>query len=118
MASSVSEVLRLTNDRVRQLMCRMQSGEGNEALVEREDFENLLQEVTRAAAWLRQVPPRSIPDPEWSKEACNYRNTLQQLQHILPAIEKRLLAEKMRMEITHTHLAAAMGWANASKSTV
>lgn len=118
MASSASEILRLTNGRVRELMHRMQSGEGNEALVKLEDFESLLGEVTRAAAWLRQVSPHSMRDPEWAKEVSDYRSSLEQLRQMLPAIQRRLLAAKVRLEATHTHLTAAMAWSNASRSTL
>jgi hypothetical protein len=113
-ASDVSETLRLTNNRVRELMRCMQSG----ALVKLEDVEKLLGELTSAAAWLRQVPPHSRLEPEWAKEVANYRSTLEQLQQLLPGIHQRLLAEKARLEAAHTHLTAATAWSDASRNTL
>ena len=118
MASSVSETLRLTNGRVRELIHRMQTAEGRDALVKQQDFDALLGEVTRAAVWLQRVSPLSVSDEGLAKEISEYRGSLEQLQQMLPAIHRRLLAEKVRLEATRHHLTAATGWANASQRTL
>ena len=94
MASSVSETLRLTNGRVRELIHRMQTTEGRDALVKQQDFDALLGEVTRAAVWLQRVSPLSVSDEGLAKEISEYRGSLEQLRHMFPAIHRRLLAEE------------------------
>ncbi len=118
------ETIRLINRRVRELMTRMQAGEvggtaaGFAPLVEAGNFYSLLEELTRAAAWLRHVPPHFMLDAEWAKEISDYRNRLECLQQALPAIHGRLLAERARLEGARSHLAAVTAWASISKETL
>jgi hypothetical protein len=118
MPARQTENLRLTNDRVRGLLNRLQRAEDTGALVKRQDFDSLLGEVTQAAAWLRQLSPQSANDVELAREISDYRNSLEHLQRRLPAIRSRLLAEKVRLEGTRCHLKAALAWADASQGTL
>jgi hypothetical protein len=118
MPSKVSETLRLTNGRVRELLDRMQRAEDKEVLVKQQDFDTLLGEVTRAAVWLRRVSLLSMSDEDLAKEISEYRDSLEQLQQMLPAIHRKLLAKKVRLEARRLHLMAAAGWANASQGTL
>ena len=116
MAAGSIDTLRLTNGRVRELTRRIQSG-ARGPRARHEDFVSLLDEVTRAAVWLARVPTEDS-DAEWAKEVSDYRSTLEQLRQVLPEIQSRLLAERIRLEANHKHLSAATAWAHASKSTI
>jgi len=124
LSPNMIERMRLLNRRVRELMKGMRAGEGNDTavggvpLVEVGNFDNLLGELTRAAAWLQRVPPDAMLDVAWTKEISDYRRSLECLQQALPAIHDRLLAEKVRLEGTRTHLAAVSAWAGISKQTL
>ena len=128
MSSSLSpnmiETMRLLNRRVRELVKGIRDEEGNSAafggapLVAAGNFDGLLGELTRAAAWLKGVPPDSMLDAEWAREISDYRHSLESLQKALPTIYARLLAEKVRLEGSRTHVAAARAWAGVSRETL
>jgi hypothetical protein len=115
---NVIEGLHSTNERVRQLMSRLQNVQEKGMMVSTQDFDDLKGELIDAAVWLRSVAPGSMPQGELAKEVTDYRSSLERLQEILPAIYACLLTEKTRIESTCTHLGAAEAWAGASKSTV
>jgi len=118
MATLSSETLRLTNCRVRGLMQSMLTAQDETALVKPDEFDALLAEVTQAAGGLRGLPQESMQDADLAKEISAYRDSLENLLQILPALQKRLLAQKMRLEAQRNHLAAASAWANASGKTL
>ncbi len=118
MPLSVPEGLHSTNQRVRQLMSRLQNAQERGVLVSPQDFDDLKGELIDAAIWLRGVAPGSMPEAELAKEVADYRSSLERLQEILPAIYACLLTEKTRIESKCTHLGAAEAWADASKSTL
>jgi hypothetical protein len=51
--------------------------------------------------------------PELKNESLEYRSNLEQLQQLLPDFQVRLLAEKSRLEVAKSHVAAAAAWAGA-----
>jgi hypothetical protein len=118
MTAGASETLRLIHGRVRNLMRNMRPEGGVPTPVNYQAFQELLGEVTRAASWLRQVPLPPVRDPEWEREISGYRNSLDQLQQMLPAIQTALLVEKARLEAIRNHLASVTAWANGSRGTL
>lgn len=118
MSSAVIEAMRLTNARVQQLMTRLRTPEGNQILVSSQDFDDLRGELTLAAVWLRGVSPGSMLEAELAKEFFDYRNSLEQLQQMLPRLHRRLLTEKARLETERARVGAAAAWASASASTL
>jgi hypothetical protein len=118
MPPTVIEALRLSNARVRELMTRLQPTAGDAAVVSRQDFDALREELGNAALWLRGVSPGSLLETELAKEIADYRSSLEQLQQMLPAIEQRLLTKKARLQAERTHWGAAADWANASRNTL
>lgn len=69
-----------------------------------------------------RLPARSrcslFPDPDFEAEISAYRNHLEQLAHVLPAVSGRLLTEKARLEAAQAHIARAAAWAQASHKTL
>jgi predicted amidohydrolase len=55
--------------------------------------------------------------PELKNESLEYRSNLEQLKQLLPDFQVRLLAEKSRLEVAKSHVAAAAAWAGASTTT-
>jgi hypothetical protein len=118
MSPTAVETLRLTNGRVRDLMTRLHPTASDPALVNLQDFYDLMGELARDAQWLRGVSPASMLETEMAREVSTYRSSMEQLQKMLPTIERHLLQEKARLESEHSHLKAAADWADASKKTL
>jgi hypothetical protein len=64
----------------------------------------------------------SSPDPETAaalaREMREYRTNLERLEHILPDVQMRLLAERTRLRNAQVHIDAADAWAGANKETL
>jgi hypothetical protein len=115
---TVVDALRHTNTRVRKLLARLRAAAGENALPSNQDFKDLGGELRISAVWLGDVPPGSMAQGDLAKEIDDYRNSLEELREILPAIQKRLLCERARMEMEAAHVGAASAWANASRGTL
>jgi hypothetical protein len=76
----------------------------------------LLSELTRAGAWLRQLPVERTPELE--RELGVYRVNVERIRAILPAIHRALLAERGRLERERARVTAAAEWARSSRQTL
>jgi hypothetical protein len=93
-----------------------------------EQMAGLLSELTRAGAWLRQLPrgndsvndPKSDvkADPELEDELANYRKNVERVRAILPAIQRALLEERARLERERARVCSAAEWARGSRQTL
>jgi len=118
MSSTFSDNLHLINGRVREMMFRLQPGQATHEISACRELENLLAELTRTAAWLRHVAPDALEDVDLAQEVSDYRQSLEQLQILLPTIQRQLLATKIRLEAAGNHVTAARAWASASQGTL
>ena len=115
MPAPATQGLQVINARLRAVLADWQTTSGEPASLKTPVLADLLEDLRRAAEWLRAIPPNSPPDDELAREISEYRNHVQQLQQILPAIQARMLAEKARLESARSHLAAAAAWADGRK---
>ena len=69
----------------------------------------------QAADCVRGVSP--LAAPELKNESSEYRSNLEQLKQLLPDFQVRLLAEKSRLEVAKSNVAAAVAWAEANRKT-
>jgi hypothetical protein len=78
------------------------------------DLAAILGELLRVGEWLRE----GIADKgntALQKEISEYRGNVERLRQLLPAVHRRLLAERARLESERAHLEAASAWAHASR---
>lgn len=115
MPAPATQGLQVINARLRAVLADWQTTSGEPASLKTPVLADLLEDLRRAAEWLRAIPPNSPPDDELAREISEYRNHVQQLQQFLPAIQARMLAEKARLESARSHLAAAAAWADGRK---
>jgi hypothetical protein len=99
-------------------LARLQPQLTNPASLKPDDFAGLLASLLSAAGVVRTIPAASMSAVEMKKEISQYRTTIEKLAQVLPSIHGRLLAEKARLEIVQTHMAATAAWAQASKKTL
>ena len=112
------ETLRQVNDNLRSALIRLHPEQKHCSTVRPQDFSDILSQLLRAAECLRRLPAQPEAAVALEKESLKYRNNLEKLQHFLPDLHNRLLAEKSRIETARTHVAAAAAWARASKKTL
>ena len=118
MPPDVLETLRQVNENLRSALVRLRPDQKHCSAIMPQDFSDLLSHVLRAAECLRRPPAQSQASVAFDKESLEYRNNLEKLKDFLPDLHGRLLAEKSRLEMAQTHVAAAAAWARASKKTL
>jgi hypothetical protein len=112
------ETLRQVNDNLHSALIRLHPEQRHCSTIRPQDFSDILSQLLRAAECLRRLPAQSEAAVALEKESLKYRSNLEKLQHFLPDLHNRLLAEKSRLETAQTHVAAAVAWARASKKTL
>ena len=112
------ETLRQVNDNLHSALIRLHPEQKHCSTVRPQDFSDILSQLLRAAECLRRLPAQPEAAVALEKESLKYRNNLEKLQHFLPDLHNRLLAEKSRIETARTHVAAAAAWARAGKKTL
>lgn len=112
------ETLRQVNDNLRSALLRLRPELTDGSTIGPQDFCDILSQFLRAAECLRCPPASSEAAVAFEKETLEYRGTLEKLRDFLPGVQGRLLAEKSRLEIARSHVAAAMAWTRASKETL
>lgn len=112
------ETLQQVNENLRSALLRLRPERKHCSTIQPQDLSDLLSQLLRAAECLRRLPAHSEATAELEKESLKYRGNLENLQHFLPDLHGRLLAEKARLETARTHVAAAAAWARASKKTL
>jgi superfamily I DNA and/or RNA helicase len=118
MSPEAFETLRQVNDNLHSALIRLHPEQRHCSTIRPQDFSDILSQLLRAAECLRRLPAQSEAAVALEKESLKYRSNLEKLQHFLPDLHNRLLAEKSRLETAQTHVAAAVAWARASKKTL
>jgi len=117
MTPDALETLRQVNDNLRSALIRLRPEQKHCSTVRPQDFSDILSQLLRAAECLSRLPAEPEAALALEKESLKYRSNLEKLQHFLPDLHSRLLAEKSRLETAQNHVAAAAAWARASKKT-
>jgi hypothetical protein len=71
-----------------------------------------------AANCLRELPRNLPKELELEQQLSKFRQHLEQLKLILPALHARLLAEQTRLSQTQTQFNAAAAWIQANQKTL
>ena len=66
-----------------------------------------------------RIEDRGTPgnDPALDSALCQYREHLERLRRLLPALQASLLTERARLEAERSHLEAACSWAEGARYT-
>jgi len=81
-----------------------------------QQMSGLLSELMRAGVTLRSLPPNR--NLALQKELNEYRELVERLRDMLPAIHEGLLRERARLEDERNRLVSASQWAEASRQTL
>jgi hypothetical protein len=76
----------------------------------------LLSELLEAGKWLRAIGDHATPELE--RDLAEYREQVERLRELLPAIHESLLRERSRLESERERLKAAEEWVRASRQTL
>jgi hypothetical protein len=109
--------LRAINKHLRSALVRLRPEQQHCSAITPQDFSDLSSEIRRAADCVRRIFLDHQPAAELKKASLEYRRNLEQLKHLLPDLQVRLLAEKSRLEVAKNHVAAAAAWVGASTRT-
>jgi hypothetical protein len=118
MSNNSAEGLRIVNGNLRAGLARLQPEVNSPCLLTPEDLADLCAMVSQAAGCRRSLASDGVSDGELEKEILEYRNSIEKLAQILPAVHGRLLTEKERLQSARSHVAATKAWAQASKDTL
>lgn len=115
--TSLSE-LRAANARLLTLLVQLRQDGGPGGCAGPEELAYLLSEVASTARLSRIFTAESLENAATARELSEYRQTLEELQRLLPAIQTKLLADRARLENERCHCSAASDWAEASRRTL
>jgi hypothetical protein len=123
--SSPLLTLREVNENVRAALLRFRPELQQCSAIAPGEFSSLLGELLRARECISAFDQADhsisleIPGDQGAlaQEVREYRANLEELKHLLPDLQMRLLAERARLGRAQVHLAAADAWAGASKKT-
>lgn len=115
------ETLRQVNDNLRTALIRFRPEQKGGSIIRPQEFSALQNQLVQAAECLQHLPhfdAASAFPSAFQRESLEYRGNLVKLREFLPAVQQCLLAEKSRIEIARSHVAAAAAWVRASKETL
>jgi hypothetical protein len=118
MSSETAATLRLANTSLRAWLVRLRAEPVALTQIQASDLQELLAELLRTSGCLRTGSPAATPDAELESEIAEYRTNLESLAKVLPSVQGRLLAERARIQIEQSHIAARKAWAEASRRTL
>jgi hypothetical protein len=107
--------LRAVNKNLKSALVRFRPEQQHCSAIKPHELSDLRSAILQAALCMRGISPQAAP--ELKNESLEYRNNLEQLQQLLPDFQIRLLAEKSRLEVARSHVAAAAAWTGASTGT-
>ena len=107
--------LRAVNKSLKSALVRFRPEQQHCSAIKPHELSDLLGVILQAADCLRGISPQAAP--ELKHESLEYRSNLEQLKQLLPDFQVRLLAEKARLEVAKSHVAAGAAWAAASTKT-
>jgi hypothetical protein len=116
MSSETAATLRLANTSLRAWLVRLRAEPIALSPVQASDLQDLLAELLRASGCLRTGEQPT--GTELESEIAEYRTNLESLAKVLPSVQGRLLAERARIQIEQSHIAARKAWAEASRRTL
>ena len=109
--------LRAMNKHFRSALLLLRPERQHCSAIKPQDLVDLCSNIRRVAGCVQGISLNPQAALELENESLEYRSNLEQLQHLLPDLQVRLLAEKSRLEAEKSHLAAAAAWAGTSTST-
>ncbi len=109
-----AETLREVNVYLRRMLVRFHPERRHCFTIAPQDFVAILDQLLRSASSRNSLEST----PEFEQELLDYRDNLEELRRLLPDLQGRLLAERARLESARSQLAAAVVWADASKTTL
>lgn len=118
MSNESASTLRLANTSLRAWLVRLRAEPIALSPVQANDLQDLLAELLRASGCLHTGPEERPTDAELESEIAEYRANLESLAKVLPSVQGRLLAERARIQIEQSHIAARKAWAEASRRTL
>jgi hypothetical protein len=107
--------LRAINKNLKSALVRLRPERQHCSAIKPMELSDLRSAILQAADCVRGISPQAVP--ELKNESLGYRSNLEQLKQLLPDFQVRLLAEKSRLEVAKSHVAAAATWAGASTTT-
>ena len=118
MSNESASTLLLANTSLRAWLVRLRAEPIALSPVQANDLQDLLAELLRASGCLGTGPEEKLTDGELESEIAEYRANLESLAKVLPSVQGRLLAERARIQIEQSHIAARKAWAEASRRTL
>jgi len=118
MSSETAATLRLANTSLRAWLVRLSAEPIALSPIQAQDLHDLLAELLRTSGCLRSGSAGTSPDLELETEIADYRTNLESLAKVLPSVQGRFLAERARLQIEQSHIAARKAWAEASRRTL
>ena len=109
--------LRAINKYLRSALVRLRPERQHCSAIKPQDLSDLSSKIRRATDCTRRISFDPLAPAELKDESLEYRRNLEQLKHLLPDLQVRLLAEKSRVELAKKHVAAAAAWVGASTRT-
>src|SRR5438067_1748258 len=98
--------LRAVNKNLKSALVRLRPERQHCSAIKAQELSDLRSAILQAADCVRGISPQSMPELE--NESLEYLSNLEQLKQLLPDFQIRLLAEKARLEIAKSHVAAAV----------
>ena len=117
MSNETAATLRLANTSLRAWLVRLRAEPVALSPIQANDLHELLAELLRTSGCLRIGLENATPDTELENEIADYRANLESLAKVLPTVQGRFLAERARLQIEQSHIAARKAWAEASRRT-
>ena len=108
-------ILRAVNKNLKSALLRFRPERQHCSAIEAQELSDLRCLIVQAADCVRGVSP--LAAPELKNESSEYRSNLEQLKQLLPDFQVRLLAEKSRLEVAKSNVAAAVAWNGANRKT-
>jgi hypothetical protein len=107
--------LRAANKNLKSALARFHPERQHCSAIKAHELSDLRSAIQQAADCLRGISRQAAP--ELKNESLEYRGNLEQLKQLLPDFQLRLLAEKSRLEVASSHVAAAAAWAGTGTTT-
>jgi hypothetical protein len=118
MSNETAATLRLANTSLRAWLVRLRAEPVALSPIQANDLQELLAELLRASSCLHIGSEGVTRHSELENEIADYRANLESLAKVLPSVQGRLLAERARLQIEQSHVAARKAWAEASRRTL
>jgi hypothetical protein len=117
MSNETAATLRLANTSLRAWLVRLRAEPVALSPIQANDLQELLAELLRTSGCLRTGSTVATLNAELENEIADYRTNLESLAKVLPSVQGRFLAERARLQIEQSHIAARKAWAEASRRT-